>query len=373
MKIAYFSEAVIPSPYADAVHSVLMCEALAQKGHQVTLYAPDRQRDYPIADRDVFRFHRVKELFAVRYIPWITIKERAYLYALLAVMRAMKEGNDLFYSRSPLEAIYAALFRRATILEAHTPLSGRINSRMLKLIRNSEHLKRLVVISDALRRHYHEQYAIPLQNIVCARDAANVCVGRREAISEWHGRAGRMQVGYTGALYEDKGIDLIIALAERCSQMDFHLVGGTPGEVAKWRAKSNAENIFYYGMKPPSEVADYLQRFDIVLAPYKERPPIRDGYHDINPWMSSLKLFEYMAAGKAIICSDLPVLREFMRHQDNCLLCPPDDLEAWTAALFRLVHEGALRERLARTAQQEVMGNYTWRRRAGIVLEGLSL
>ena len=42
---------------------------------------------------------------------------------------------------------------------------------------------------------------------------------------------------------------------------------------------------------------------------------------------SPLKLFEYMAAGRAIVASDLPAIREVLRDGENALLVTPGDAE----------------------------------------------
>jgi glycosyltransferase involved in cell wall biosynthesis len=87
--------------------------------------------------------------------------------------------------------------------------------------------------------------------------------------------------------------------------------------------------------------------------------------------MSPLKLFEYMAWGKPILCSDLPVLREVIEDRRNGLLLPPDDPAKWVAALNRLVANPAEGERLGKNARSDFLTRHTWRQRADRVLDGL--
>ena len=49
------------------------------------------------------------------------------------------------------------------------------------------------------------------------------------------------------------------------------------------------------------------------------------GGTNLADWISPLKMFEYMAQGKAIVASDLPMLREVLRNGENALLCDSDD------------------------------------------------
>ena len=82
---------------------------------------------------------------------------------------------------------------------------------------------------------------------------------------------------------------------------------------------------------------------------------------------SPLKLFEYMAAGRPIVASDLPSLREVLRHGDNAWLMQPDDPAALAQGIQHLLAEPALAARLAAQAQEEVQA-YTWEQRAANIL-----
>jgi glycosyltransferase involved in cell wall biosynthesis len=76
-----------------------------------------------------------------------------------------------------------------------------------------------------------------------------------------------------------------------------------------------------------------------------------------------LKLFEYMAAGRAIVASDLPAIREVIEHEVQALLVPPGDAGALAGAIRRLADDPALRDRLGRAARARV-ADFTWDRRA---------
>ena len=76
-----------------------------------------------------------------------------------------------------------------------------------------------------------------------------------------------------------------------------------------------------------------------------------------------------METGKAIISSDLPVLREVLKDGDNCLLAPPTESEAWNGALQRLIQEAGLKEELGNRAKEQLVENYTWKIRARHILD----
>jgi glycosyltransferase involved in cell wall biosynthesis len=82
--------------------------------------------------------------------------------------------------------------------------------------------------------------------------------------------------------------------------------------------------------------------------------------------MSPLKIFEYMASKKAIVASDLPVLREIL-SETNAILVAPDDLEAWKDAIRKL-KDNTLRKKLGSAAHKAFRSKYTWDIRARNVI-----
>lgn len=88
--------------------------------------------------------------------------------------------------------------------------------------------------------------------------------------------------------------------------------------------------------------------------------------------MSPLKLFEYMAAGRAIVVSDLPVLRDVVRDGVDTIMCEPENTVAWSDALCRLAADPGLRTRLGRAARAEFLRAHTWVARARAALEGVA-
>ena len=81
-----------------------------------------------------------------------------------------------------------------------------------------------------------------------------------------------------------------------------------------------------------------------------------------------MKMFEYMAAGRAILTSDLPVLREVL-DDTKAVFTPLEQAEAWELALGGLLTNPEKRLALGRNAQSAVE-QYSWVKRAERVLEG---
>ena len=81
-----------------------------------------------------------------------------------------------------------------------------------------------------------------------------------------------------------------------------------------------------------------------------------------------MKLFEYMAARKPIICSDIPALKEIITHGRNGLMASPDDPTAWADALCDLAKSAAFREALGHEGHRDIQNKFSWDIRADNIL-----
>ncbi|HMK08634.1 MAG TPA: glycosyltransferase, partial [Anaerolineales bacterium] len=90
---------------------------------------------------------------------------------------------------------------------------------------------------------------------------------------------------------------------------------------------------------------------------------------DTAAFASPLKAFEYLAAGRPILSSDLPVLREVL-NEGNAVLLDPESVEAWASALRDLAADAARRVRLGQAARAAA-ARYSWLERTRRALEGL--
>jgi glycosyltransferase involved in cell wall biosynthesis len=370
MNIIYASSSVIPSQSANSVHVMNMCQAFARFGHQVTLIGRKSKQH----TQDDYAYYGVEKIFSIKKVWWPAVPGGGLLYGLLSkAIFSNTDASTLVYGRS----VYG--IRRATkqglrcIFEAHTPPRNKLHAIFQKNIFQSPQFLFLVVISHALKKEYQKQFPfLPEEKIVVAPDGANDPGNLIDAIKP-QGPKKALHVGYIGSLYPGKGMELIIRLALLCSDVTFHIVGGGRKDILYWRKKAaETHNIYFYGHVSHGHVYHYLNAFDIVLAPYQNEVYTSFGRkHNIAEWMSPLKLFEYMAAGKAIICSDIPVCREVIVHEKNGILCSPTDAEAWCAAV-RVLGDKKKRDVLSDHARESFEQRYSWKTRAEDILHHIS-
>jgi glycosyltransferase involved in cell wall biosynthesis len=214
---------------------------------------------------------------------------------------------------------------------------------------------RLLVAHDAIRKARFEHMPSQLQ----AR--AEIGWPQDAFIAGWAGRLHLM-----GA---DKGVGLLVDALRLVEGASLAIVGG-PDEMVeslrqRWVTAGLDESRFLVsGHVPPDLVPLYLSAFDICVMPH--------------PWTqyfayytSPIKLFEYMASGRAIVASDLPGFAEVVSEGESVLLVPPGDAGALAEAIIRLRDDPMLRKRLAARARTLVMSSYTWEARVQAIKDHL--
>lgn len=366
MKIKYLSASVLPSAAANSVHVMHMCEGLRQLGHDVTLVGavPTEGADAHSLEQ-IFDYYGVEDRFAIARVNRSRMKYVGLLlYSLKGYLRCVRgSAAQLVYCRDYLGALFSAKGGFRTVFELHEMPSSFFSRICFNVLIGSACLERVVVISEVLRADVLTVYPQLVHKIVVAHDAARVTTGNGLAASVVKNE--RLQVGYTGGLYKGKGVELVAALARAMPHLDFHVVGGTGALLEQWRASTeDLGNLVFHGHVARSQVPARIASLDVVLLPNQRVVYGHAARADIGRWTSPLKMFEYMAAERAIVCSDLPVLKEVMNDDINCLLCDPESVDGWVDALNRLDADAALRQRLARRAKEDFVQHYTWTKRA---------
>lgn len=368
-----------------------MAQALASLGHQVCLAAPlspPLPSGWPPPWPELARLYGLKMEFPLEGLP-ASPRLRRYDYGLNAVRWARDWKADMLYTRLPQAAALASQMGLATILEMHDLPQGWSSRQLFRLFLGGRGARRLVVITHALANDLRDNLGVPDRSpfTVIAPDGvdleryeglgdasvARAALAADLSVFQDAAVAGRFTIGYTGNLYAGRGAELILALAQRLPAMNFLVVGGGPDEVSALRAEAtrqNIHNLSLTGFVPNADVPRYQAACDVLLMPYQQRVAASSG-GDISRYLSPMKVFEYLACGRVILSGDLPVLREVL-NQENAILLPLDDLDAWVTALQELMSDPERRARLARQARQDAQ-RYTWEGRAALILSGLTL
>lgn len=302
----------------------------------------------------------------------------AHLFAFQAALLALRRRSRLVLSRSIGVAALSARLGVPTIWECHAPPQG-FELRYWSSVVGARGLRRVVVISNALRQLMEQRHpAVKDMDVVVAHDGVDLArfatVPSPEAAKLAAGRdPTRSVAGYAGHLYEGRGVEVILACAKALPNWTFLIAGGTPDAVAAVTQTCRElalQNVELLGFVENAELPARLAVSDVLMMPYQRRVMVSGGRLDTAQWMSPLKMFEYMAMGRAIVASDLPVLREVL--DDTCsMLVPPDRPAEWIAALERGANDQALWQGLSDAARQRVK-TYDWSLRVRRMLDGIA-
>ena len=372
MKIFAISTSQIPSDTANSIQAMKACQALAQLGHNVTLLVPGNQPS-AISTQDLASHYGLITSFEIIHLP--TANRRAFTW--LAVRRAKRSGAELLYVWPIQSAVFGVSAGLPVILELHDLPTGLIGPLWFRLFVRAHGRKRLLLITDALRRALERELHLDLkkQDVVIAPNGVDL---ERFATLPDAGTA-RRQIGLpetqtvvcTGHLYAGRGTDLFLALAAGHRRAHFIWAGGRPDDVAGWRSRGAAqglENVTFTGFIPNERLPLYQAAADILLMPYGRVIGISTGVGRSAEVSSPMKMFEYMAAGRAILTSDLPVLHEVL-DESTAAFCPPEEPATWSAALDALLADPQRRDALGRNARLAVK-KFTWLERARRALAG---
>jgi len=113
----------------------------------------------------------------------------------------------------------------------------------------------------------------------------------------------------------------------------------------------------------------YQAAADILLMPYGRSISASSG-QDIAEVINPMKMFEYMASGRAIASADLPVIREVL-NEKNAVFCEPGNVNEWKSVIESLLADEKCRTALGAQARKDVEG-YTWMERAHRILDGFA-
>lgn len=173
------------------------------------------------------------------------------------------------------------------------------------------------------------------------------------------GLGDKLVLGFSGFMREWHGLDSVIdALAQPALPRSLQLVllGDGPARAAMERRAAErgiADRVTFAGIVARDALARHVAAFDIALQP------------KAVAYASPLKLFDYMAAGKAIVAPDQPNIRELLSHESSALLFDPQHKTAMLDAVLRLVGDAGLRRRLGMGARRQIdERGFTWRENA---------
>ncbi len=383
MRIAVTNDANIPSLYAHSFSLLKMAQGFAALGHQARVVTANSLR----AAWGRWRFRDLAAHYGLSRamdITWLPPSPRAYLngrtqddpvYAQRAAELAAKQGMDLVYARSFLTPRLTTLAGIPTVVETHTTNYDNPHLAAIHQVAGLTAFRGLITIHADIAAE-HVRRGVPAGKVLVLEDGVDL---ERFQIEDdpghWKRALGldpaRAYAVYSGHLYADKGIEVILeaaGLLKERPNLAFLLVGGNPEDRRRWRAECRRRglaNVSFTGFVPNAQVPGYLKAAACLLLPYK--PDQRHTVMDLHT-TSPLKLFEYLAAGRPIVATGVPTVAKVLADGRDAWLAAPGDVQGFAAAVARAIDQPGAAAELARRARQEAMA-HSWTERCRRVLE----
>jgi glycosyltransferase involved in cell wall biosynthesis len=376
--IIYLSFATIPSTAAHSVQIMKMCQAIAKLGFNLTLVANKHG-----FEEHIFDFYKINHFFNIKGIKLYNIR---FFGRLLFLIRSFffvrKNRSDLLYTRDIFNAFLATKLHLPFIYEIHEISITWLKKKLMKRVLVSDYTKKIIFISKSLKDKFDDDMIS-----YCKCDCVLIChdgvsledesyeISRYNARKQLHLFNKGYIVGYVGSLFKGRGIEILLDLASMLPKITVIIVGGEGKylkDLLKFINKSKLTNIILTGFVDHKKVPLYLKACDVLLMPYQKKVGHRQKNIESADYMSPLKLFEYMASGKPIISSDLPVIREVLKDRVNALLVEPDNVNEWSDAIELLRNEPKLAKEIGDQAKKDVK-YYSWDNRVKRIMESLKV
>jgi glycosyltransferase involved in cell wall biosynthesis len=372
MRIASVCTSDIPSSKANAIQVMKVMDSLLALDHQVRLWSPGESVQTGAYLNQLYGVERIPQLTWVESRP----KWKRYDFILQSFLQVYLWKPDLLYTWTLQTAVLGLIFNLPVILELHDRTTGKIGKRAFRYFIKHKGKKRLLVITRALKMALEQEHGIDLSNddVSIAPNGIDlrqypVVLNPSEARDQLN-LPQQFTAVFTGHFYAGRGIELLFGLAQSLPQIQFLWVGGTEDAVASWQQRLNVagiKNVILTGFVPQQKLPLYQSAGDVLLMPYGAQIAGSSGGNSVDI-CSPMKMFDYLATGRPILSSDLPVLYEVL-SKGNTVFCPPKEIQIWADQLQRLFDDPDQCQRMGAHAR-ELSHHYSWIDRTKSALEG---
>lgn len=361
MHITYLYDGTYPSTGADAWQVLNTVTALSRQQAKVTLICEAPRDRAPLTVDALLSHYDLRgslELVQLRRPRGMPRSAHKWWHCRAALRHPSARASDLVYSRN-LPAIVTALAHgRRAVYDTYRPWPQQY--RAMRIL-----FERLFRNPDLLGAFFHSGHArdayaalgIDPQRLCVAHNGFHpelyrAAPDQAQARAELGLPAERFIVGYTGRLDREKGIEALLDLADAVPDLTVFLAGGGSDDDILARAEATA-NVTLLPWQKPGRMPTLLSACDVLMIP-SSSTALKAG-NTVLP----MKIFEYLASGRAIVAPRSPDTAEVLTHGENAWLVESDRLDTLVAQIERLRSDPTLREALSRGALESA-DRLTW-------------
>ncbi len=382
MKIAYFNclYDIEDSSVGAGIHVKELANALNDLGNTVTVYNMNRFNSVESSTRKKWRSVLKGKLKLDRYFNQINSLLSNFRYFIKVWKIVHNEPPDVILMRyhrlNFTMLVFCKMKKIPLVLEVNAPLSYEYRKYCKHILQlpiipefiewiNLRLADDVIVVSNQLKKYY-EKWKIKSNKIhfvINGSDVDKFLASKMDnnILSNFKSKQN-IVLGFIGSFHYWHGIDnlfrFIESTLESYKNVSFLLVGPGPlkDKLMKRVERANlSDKVYFTDYVPHEDIPKYLNLMDIVMALY----PKMDFFY-----FSPLKLFEYMAAGKAIVASNIGQISEIVEDGKNGMLFEPDNFDEMRRKVFNLIEDRDVRDKIGEQARIKILRNYTWRHTA---------
>jgi glycosyltransferase involved in cell wall biosynthesis len=370
MRILYSAFDIVPSPKGASTHILHNLRGLTERGYEVRLITPS-DGILPLEDSlEGAAVTRVPQDLSQNFLARAADFGRA-------VMRhvALAPAYDVVHYRSVWCGLPLAQARRAqgykTLFEVNGLPSVElkyhypgIEPDLLMKIKEQElatlHLSDAIICPSRVTRDYLASLGLNPKRVTVIPNGVSPSDFSPSPLPTRENRVPTLL--YIGTLADWQGLDVLIKALPKV--LDKHparlqIVGRGRSRQRKLLAKhirklGLTEHVSVLPAVPHHEVPALIAAADICVAPL--------GLNDRNVTQGAcpIKVLEYMAAGRPLLASNMPIVRELVREDVDALLFSPNDPEDLARQTLALLNDFELSKRVAESASERALTKFTW-------------
>ncbi|CAN5520164.1 phosphatidyl-myo-inositol alpha-mannosyltransferase [soil metagenome] len=330
-------------------HVLQLAEVMVARGHVVSVLAPSSPDaslpDYVVSGGKAVPIPYNGSVARLRFGPATHRKVKRWLAEGEFDVLHLHEPNAPSLSMLALQAAEGPI-----VATFHTSTTKSLTLSVFQGILRPYHEKIVgrIAVSDLARRWQMEALGSDAVEIPNGVDVASYATA---SPLDGYPRPGK-SVLFLGRYNEPrKGMAVLLAalptLVERFADIEILIVGRGDEEELREEAGDLASHLRFLGQVDDADKARALRSADVYCAPHTGGESF------------GIVLVEAMAAGTAVVASDLDAFRRVLLDGEAGKLVPVDDPEAMASALIEVLSDDALRRRYVDAATAAVQ-RYDW-------------
>ena len=369
-RVLYTAFDIVPSPKGASTHILHFLRGLVNGQFDVHLLTPN---DGLLSQEDTLegaRLTRISQDLTQNFLARATHFGKAVLTHLTLnpnydVVHFRNIWDGLFIAQNKKRLGYKTLFEVNGLpsieLKYHYP---GIDAGLLSKIKEQEiatlHLSDAIICPSNVTRDYIASLGLSRSRVTVIPNGVSPS---DFSVSPLPSREGRVPVLlYIGTLADWQGLEVVIKALPKILEkqpVQLRIVGRGRSRQRKILLKQIRKlgvegSVQVEAARPHHEIPALITDADICLAPL--------GLNDRNVTQGAcpIKVLEYMASGRPLIASNMPIVRELVREDVDALLFSPNDPEDLARQVLALLNDFELSQRLSASASERALTKFTW-------------